>query len=95
MLTAENNNILLKYNFEKVIQVMGSQNITFVKLYPHIQNEFRNYSQRQLWANPDNGHPDYYVLKDLAEETYNLLNDLHYFSECQKTDSVFSVEDIK
>lgn len=90
VLTPENNNILLKDYFDKITEVLDNHNITYINLFPDLNDKFKNYSTRQLWANPANGHPGYLVSKELAESTYKFLNNLHYFSDCQNADSVLN-----
>ena len=52
VLTPESNNILLKHYFDKISQVLENLNITHINLFPYIQDKFKNFSYRQLWANP-------------------------------------------
>ena len=93
VLTPESNNILLRDYFDKISTALDNHRITFINLFPVINEKLKNYSNRQLWANPANGHPGYLVSKELAKETYKFLINQHFFSDCRKPDALIFADE--
>jgi len=72
-LTPENRSILLKNYFSTLDSVLTELDANVINLYPVLENRLKEYSNRQLWANPADGHPGVHVTKIYAEYTFDYL----------------------
>ena len=73
IMTPENHNTLLNKYFEKIIPLFEKNKISFFNLYPYVKKELKNYSNRELWANPGDGHPGSLVTSVYSEYIYTYL----------------------
>lgn len=73
IMTPENHNVLLNKYFEKVIPLFEKYKISYYNLYPYIERELKNYSDRKLWANPGDGHPGSLMTSIYSKYIYGYL----------------------
>jgi len=73
ILTPANNNIVHKHYFNKIIPLLKKNKIKYLNLFPIVKNELKNYSIRQLWANPADDHPGSLVTSVYAKHTFKYL----------------------
>ena len=73
VLTPENHSSILKNYFNKLDSILTGLDAKVLNLYPLLENKLKKYSNRQLWANPADGHPGYKVTEVYAEYTFQYL----------------------
>lgn len=57
IMTPENSNPLLEKYFDKIVRLFNENNINYYNLFPVVKSRLKDYSIRELWANPADGHP--------------------------------------
>ncbi|MCH8032324.1 MAG: hypothetical protein IH950_01030 [Bacteroidetes bacterium] len=73
ILTPENRSPSIKNYFKTLETILTGLDANVINLYPVIVNRLEKYSNRQLWANPADGHPGSKVTKIYAEYTFGYL----------------------
>ncbi len=73
VMTPENHNPWLEQYFEQVKPLLKNAGIPYVDLYPEVYKELHNIPNRQLWANPADGHPGDKVTDVYANYMYHYL----------------------
>jgi len=73
VLTPENHNRILGEKFDEITPLLEKADIEYLNLYPLVNQELHNYSNRELWANPANGHPGNLVTTVYAKSVYTYL----------------------
>ena len=72
-LTPENRSLFLKNYFNTLESILTELDAKVINLYPVLENRLEEYSNRQLWANPADGHPGAKVTEIYAEYTFDYL----------------------
>jgi hypothetical protein len=78
VLTPENHNRMLGEKFDEITPLLEKADIEYLNLYPVVEQELHNYSNRELWANPANGHPGNLVTTVYAKNVYAYLMQSNY-----------------
>ncbi len=73
ILTPENHSRFLKNYFNTLESILTELDANIINLYPVLENRLKEYSNRQLWANPADGHPGAKVTEFYAEYTFKYL----------------------
>ncbi len=73
VLTPENHSPILRNYFNKLDSILTGLDAKVLNLYPVIESKLKKYSNRQLWANPADGHPGNRVTEVYAEYTFQYL----------------------
>jgi len=85
VLLPENHSKILDKYFKIMDSILNKINADYVNLFPIIKASLKNYTDRQLWANPANGHPGKLVTKVCSDYIFNyLLKDYQYFFGANK-----------
>lgn len=61
IMTPENHSELLGKYFDKIEKIFKKEKIPYINLFPQVKTNLSEYSVRNLWANPGDGHPGYLV----------------------------------
>lgn len=61
--------------YDLVIPLLTAAEIDYLDLYPAVVEDLEQYSYRQLWANPADGHPGALVTGVYAKEVLNYLEE--------------------
>ena len=78
VMTPENHHPWLQQRFEKIIPLLKKANIDYVNLHPAIYDKFHHIPNRQLWANPADGHPGDLLTDAYAQLTHQYLISNNY-----------------
>lgn len=73
ILTPESHNPILERYFNIIEEAMKQNSIPYLNLFPFVKSELKNYSVRELWANPADGHPGDLVTQVFANHSYRYL----------------------
>jgi len=73
VMTPENHNPIIDVYFNKVIALFNQNKIPYLNLFPMVEGELKNYTSRELWANPADGHPGNLVTTVYANSIYNFF----------------------
>jgi len=78
VMTPENHNPIIEEYFNKIIVLFNQNQIPYLNLFPMVESELKDYSYRELWANPADGHPGNLVTTVYSNSVYNFFmeNDL-------------------
>lgn len=74
-MTPENHNPIIEEYFNKIIILFNQNQIPYINLFPMVNSELKNYSYRELWANPADGHPGNLVTTVYSNTVYNFFID--------------------
>lgn len=78
VMTPENHNPALQQRFEQIIPLLKNAGIEYLNLYPAVYRELHKIPNRQLWANPADGHPGEMVTDIYARMVYQYLLDKNH-----------------
>lgn len=73
VMTPENHNPIIEEYFNKIIILFNQNQIPYLNLFPMVNSELKNYSYRELWANPADGHPGNLVTTVYSNTVYNFF----------------------
>ncbi len=73
VMTPENHNPIIEEYFNKIIVLFNQNQIPYLNLFPIVESELKNYSYRELWANPADGHPGNLVTTVYANNVYKFF----------------------
>jgi hypothetical protein len=79
VMTPENHHPWLQQRFEKIIPLLKNAGIDHLNLYPAVHKELHQIPNRELWANPADGHPGDRVTDVYARNVYRYLMNQGYF----------------
>jgi len=73
IMTPENHSPLLGEYFEQIIPLFVKNGIRYYNLFHNLESELKQYSIRELWANPADSHPGDKVTTIYSENIYHYL----------------------
>lgn len=71
----------IREEFNKIIPLLEKANIKYLNLFPAVKNHLGHIPQRELWANPGNGHPGPLLTDLYAKYVFSYLQNKRILSQ--------------